>query len=152
MVSKNGWKCKNIWCGSSQSVSHLSISLFEGDAAKLSVENVSLLNSHMLHASGLVSWNKVRWENVFLHSHQSTTTALAFHLYSYLLCARLGIMMYKYDQNCPGWQKSAQSMWKHTLKTQVSEHMTCTGANGLTACQMTALFTATTTPIKKINK
>lgn len=49
----------------------------------------------ILYASGLVSWHKIRLVNVFLHSDQPTTTALAFHLYSHLLCARLGNMLYK---------------------------------------------------------
>lgn len=81
--------------------------------------------TYILYASGLVSWHKFSLANIFLHSDQPTTAALAFHLYSHLLHPRLGNILYKQDQNCPNWQKSAQYMWdRRTLKTQTSERWT----------------------------
>lgn len=62
---------------------------------------------YILYASGLVSWHKFSLANIFLHSDQPTTTAVAFHLYSHLLHLRLGNILYKQDQKCPNWQKRA---------------------------------------------
>lgn len=105
MVSKHGCNFKNIWRGRSRAAVSLKAIqqrwMFVWKASHCS----AAVYSYILYASGLVSWHKFSLANIFLHSDQPSTTALAFHLYYHLPHPRLGTILYKQDQNCSNWLK-----------------------------------------------
>lgn len=125
MVSKGGCNFKNIWRGRSRAAVSLKAmqqrSMFVWKASHCS----AAVYSYILYASGLVSWHKFSLANIFLHSDQPSTTALAFHLYYHLPHPRLGTILYKQDKIAlTDW--SVQSMWDwRILSGQTSEHTVC---------------------------